>query len=331
MTQVHVNAPLILFVDDEETAVKYFQRAIGALAPVITAGSVADGKLMLDQYADSLAVLVSDQRMPGGYGNELLHYARDRYPHMVRILTTAYSELEQTIEAVNQGQIHRYIQKPWDITVLRMELKQSLDLASLRKEHGGLLQEKLEVRQKQLVSGRIGTLQTLCIGLLGRGHDVPLETYLGAAHKVGVTSPVPNWAQLDYFDLVSIEAARSGEFAHALNKQLSHMQQRYGNLPPEQALAVLFEVLPGKVAPGSSGSPGGAILLEPHNLSEFLAAPIAAPVSAEHINWLAYLLWLDGICATLQISRSELGLQCRIIEADMAAPPLRLAGWIEQF
>lgn len=328
MTQAHVNAPLILFVDDEETAVKYFQRAIGALAPVVTAGSVADGKLMLDQYADSLAVLVSDQRMPGGYGNELLHYARDRYPHMVRILTTAYSELEQTIEAVNQGQIHRYIQKPWDITVLRMELKQSLDLASLRKEHGGLLQEKLEVRQKQLVSGRIGMLQTLCIGLLGRGHDVPLETYLGAAHKVGVTSPVPNWAQLDYFDLVSIEAARSGEFAYALQRQLAHMQQRYAGTSAEQALSVLLEVLPGKVQPGSGGH---AILQDSHNLAEFLAAPIAAPVSAEHINWLAYLLWLDAIGVTLQISRSELGLQCKIVGADMAAPPMRLAGWIEQF
>ena len=97
-SSAHVNSPLILFVDDEETAVKYFQRAIGAL------GASSDCRLgcgrqvaCLINTPIRLAVLVSDQRMPGGYGNELLHYARDRYPHMVRILTTAYSELEQTI------------------------------------------------------------------------------------------------------------------------------------------------------------------------------------------------------------------------------------------
>ena len=53
---------------------------------------------------------------------ELLRYARERYPHIVRILTTAYSEIEHTVAAVNEGQIHRYIKKPWDITSLRMEL-----------------------------------------------------------------------------------------------------------------------------------------------------------------------------------------------------------------
>lgn len=328
MTHSHVNSPLILFVDDEETAVKYFQRAIGALAPVVTAGSVADGKRMLDLHADSLAVLVSDQRMPGGYGNELLHYARDRYPHMVRILTTAYSELEQTIEAVNQGQIHRYIQKPWDITVLRMELKQSLELASLRKEHGGLLQEKLEVRQKQLLSNRISVLHMLCIALLGRGHDAPLESYLSAAHKIGVTLPMPNWAQLDYFDLVSVEAVRNGEMAYAVRLKLAGLQQRYSSRSPDQALDVLLELLPGKVQASTSGA---VTLIDEVNLAEFLSAPIAAPVSQEHVNWLAYLFWLEGTGASLQIVRSEVGLQCRAVPLDATPTVLRLAAWIEQF
>jgi DNA-binding NtrC family response regulator len=58
---------------------------------VATAGSVQEGKARLDAHAASLAVLVSDQRMPGEQGNELLRYARERYPHIVRILTTAYS------------------------------------------------------------------------------------------------------------------------------------------------------------------------------------------------------------------------------------------------
>ena len=122
---------------------------------------------MLDAHADTICVLVSDQRMPGAYGNELLFYARERYPHIVRILSTAYSEIEHTVEAVNQGQIHRYIQKPWEITALRMALKQALELAKLRWEHAQLLREKLLIRQKQTVSNRIGSVYTLCASLAG--------------------------------------------------------------------------------------------------------------------------------------------------------------------
>jgi FixJ family two-component response regulator len=170
--------PAILFVDDEATAVKYFQRAIGQLAPVVTGGSVEEGKALLDAHGDSLAVLVSDQRMPGEYGNELLRYARERYPHIVRILTTAYSELDQTVEAVNQGQIHRYIKKPWDITALRMEMKQALELSGLRRERDQLVREKLMVLQKQTVATRVGMVHAICASLIGPGRFQPVETYL---------------------------------------------------------------------------------------------------------------------------------------------------------
>jgi two-component system probable response regulator PhcQ len=337
MTIAHVNSPLILFVDDEESAVKYFQRAIGALAPVVTAGSVAGGKRMLDEYASSLVVVVSDQRMPGGYGNELLHYAREQYPHMVRILTTAYSELKETIDAVNQGQIHRYIQKPWDITLLRMELKQSLELANLRKEHSSLLLEKLEVRQKQIVSNRIGSLYTLCISLLGTGHSVPLETYLSVAQKVGATAPALNWTQMDYFDLVTAEAVRSGEFNHAVSLKLAALRQQYAAVQFDAALDVLFEVLPGKLQPSSGGPtsggpvPGSSILIDEANLAEYLEGPIETVVSSPHVNWLACLFWLDGMGWSLQITRSVLGLQCQVIKATPPDAVIKLAAWIEQF
>jgi two-component system probable response regulator PhcQ len=329
MTAINVTAPLILFVDDEAAAVKYFQRAIGALAPVVTAGSVAEGKRMLDEHAGTLAVLVSDQRMPGGCGNELLHYARDRYPHMVRILTTAFSELEQTIDAVNQGQIHRYIQKPWDITLLRMELKQSLELASLRKEHSSLLQEKLEVRQKQIVSNRISALHTLSIGLIGNGRHFPLNTYLSAAQKAGATPPILSWSHMDYFDMVSLEAVRNGEFAFAVREKLADLRQRHASLQAGGALDVLSEVLEKKLQ--ISNGDGGPIMMDEDNLAEYLEAATSTAVSAQHSAWLAFLLWLDGLGYALQITRSEVGLQCLPVKAEPSLNEFRLVDWIEQF
>ena len=68
----------ILYVDDEAMALKYFERLVSPLAPVLTAGSVEEGRAMLLAHGADVAVLVCDQRMPGERGNELL---RARKPH----------------------------------------------------------------------------------------------------------------------------------------------------------------------------------------------------------------------------------------------------------
>lgn len=323
-----ISGPTILFVDDEANAVKYFQRAIDSLAPVVVASTVEEGKRLLDEHAHTLAVVVSDQRMPGGYGNELLHYARTRYPHMVRILTTAYSELGDTVEAVNQGQIHRYIQKPWEISALRMELKQALELATLRKDHEHLLREKLMVRQKQTVSNRIGTLYTLCASLSGPDNFLPIEDYLSAAAMAGVTPPQPDWLLMDYSDLVSAEARRSGQFGHALGNRLAEIRQRHPDSRGEDALGLLPDIMDGKAQISGDGT---ALFPDGRLLGEFLETPCDAPVSPQHASWLAFLIWLHGLGWSSHVTKLEAGLQCRLAPSAVPASPARLAEWIDQF
>src|SRR5450830_1573676 len=319
--------PTILYVDDEANALKYFQRAIAPLANVLTATSVEEGKRILDAQAERIAVLVSDQRMPGAYGNELLSYCWDRHPHIVRILTTAYSELEHTVEAVNQGQIHRYIQKPWDIAALRMELKQALELARLRNEHAQLLREKLMVRQRQAVANRIGTLYALCASLAGPEQQLPVEAYLSAALTAGVTPPEPDWLAMDHADLVSSEAFRSTAFAAAVRQQLDTLEHDHAGPGVEQAI----ELLQAEFGAALQDRGGTALFLEPRCLTEFLETPTGTPVSAVHAYWLAGLLWLARRGWSLQLNASEHGLQGRLVQAEPALKPDHLAAWIEQF
>ncbi|MCA3188174.1 response regulator [Cupriavidus sp.] len=316
--------PAILFVDDEATAVKYFQRAIGQLAPVVTGQSVEEGKALLDAHAGSLAVLVSDQRMPGEYGNELLRYARERYPHIVRILTTAYSELDQTVEAVNQGQIHRYIKKPWDITALRMELKQALELSGLRRERDQLVREKLMVLQKQTVASRVGMIHAICASLIGPGRFQPVETYLSGTYLAGAQNAEPDWQRLDYADLVGAESQRSGSFGHAVAMTLAKL--RGAGRTAGDAAAVLAETL------GASVRRDGDVVTwtSPTTLNEFVSAPVAEAVSAEHAGWLAVLLWLEEAGGALQLVREGDAIAARAgTRADTFASD-RLAVWIEQ-
>lgn len=321
-------AATILYVDDEATALKYFQRAIGALAPVLTAVSVEEGKQVLDAHHDTIAVLVSDQRMPGGHGNELLAYARERYPHIVRILTTAYSELEQTVEAVNEGQIHRYIQKPWEIAALRMELKQALDLARLRGDHDQLLREKLVIRQKQVVSQRIGAVYALCASFEGAMAAAPVEAYLSAVLAAGLTPPEPDWLLMDYSDLVSSEAFRSAAFGSAVREQHARIEACCPGQDPGQVMGLLSEAF------GAALSQSGADLAlfrDGRDLAEFLETPTGAAVSSRHALWVACLIWLARRGGSFGASASEAGVACRLGKAGAPLTRVQLADWIEQF
>ncbi|MGZ3182435.1 MAG: response regulator [Telluria sp.] len=328
MTEAPATAPAILFVDDEATAIKYFERAIGSLAPVATAGSVEEGKRMLDRHAGSLLVLVSDQRMPGAYGNELLTYARERYPDLVRILTTAYSELEHTVEAVNQGQIHRYLQKPWEISSLRMELKQALDLARLRREHAALLRDKLAVRQRQAAGQRIAAFYALCAALLDEAHAVPVEPYLRGAELAGVQVHEPSWLLLDYADLEAAEAARNAALVRAVREQLAALEQR---APGGKAGAIGELLADGPCAALVQAVPEGCVIRDSRLLAEHLEGSAAEPHSPAHTAWIAALLWLTRRGATLDMQRMENVVRGRVVPAPAAASAAQLAAWIEKF
>lgn len=317
--------PAILFVDDEATAVKYFQRAIGGLAPVVTGGSVEEGKALLEAHGDTLAVLVSDQRMPGEYGNELLRHAREHYPHIVRILTTAYSELESTVQAVNEGQIHRYIKKPWDITALRMELKQALEIAGLRRERDQLVREKLSVIQRQTLAARIGMVGALCASLIGPERFQPVETYLAAAVLAGAKGPEPDWARMDYADLVGAESQRSGAFGHAVANRLAQLRATHD--AGADALGVIAQQLGEAVR-----RDGDALVwLSSPVLSEFLGTPVGTTVSEQHAAWFAALLWLDRSGNALEMLRDGNTIVSRLAPASTQFGADRLAIWIEQF
>ena len=319
--------PTMLYVDDEANALKYFQRAISPLAQVLTATSVEEGKRVLDEHAGSIAVLVSDQRMPGAYGNELLSYCWDRYPHIVRILTTAYSEIKHTVEAVNQGQIHRYIQKPWDIAALRMELKQALALARLQNEHAQLLREKLLVRQRQAIASRIGCLYSLCAALAGPEQQLPVEAYLSAALTAGVTPPEPDWLLMDYADLVASEAFRSTAFGADVRRHLDALELAHPGRGVEQTIELLLPAF-GATMRGVGGT---ALFLDSRQLTEFLETPTGTPVSGTHAFWLATLLWLARRGWSMQVASGEQGLQGRVMQAEPPLTPDHLAAWIEQF
>lgn len=155
----------VLFVDDEERARKYFQMAFESDFPVLTAASVAEAKALLAARCEEIGVLLTDQRMPGAPGVDLLQWARERYPLIGRMITTAYADLDEATAAVNRGEIARYITKPWETERLRGELAGALDAFQVARERSLLLEAKLNVlnrmRQAERLRGLIAIAATL--------------------------------------------------------------------------------------------------------------------------------------------------------------------------
>jgi len=170
----------ILYVDDEEMSLKFFHRAFGKKFRVLIAANAAEGYRLLEQHRNEIGLLMTDQRMPGEKGVQFLERARQLHPRAIRILTTAYSELDVAIEAVNSGAIYKYVTKPWDISQLRVTLQRALEFFIVQRERDLLLKEKLSALQKMMVTDRVFSLEILAarMGHYVRNPLVAVRTFL---------------------------------------------------------------------------------------------------------------------------------------------------------
>ena len=159
----------ILYVDDEENSLKYFKRAFEDQFRMFTAPNAAEGFTILEQHKDDIGLLMTDQRMPGEKGVQLLERSRQVAPKIIRVLATAYSDLDAAIQAVNTGAIYKYVTKPWDVPQLESTLKRGLEFFIVQRERDQLLREKISVLQKLMITDRVISLGVLAAGL---GHYV---------------------------------------------------------------------------------------------------------------------------------------------------------------
>jgi two-component system probable response regulator PhcQ len=173
----------ILYVDDEEKSLKSFSRAFEDQFRILTAANAQDGLKLLQQHGEEIGVLMTDQRMPGEKGVWLLENARQLHPRMIRILATAYADMDAAISAVNSGAIYKYVTKPWDPAQLEHTLKRSLEFFLVQRERDQLLREKMSVLHNMMIADRIVSLGLLAAGLSHhiRNALVAVKTFLDLA------------------------------------------------------------------------------------------------------------------------------------------------------
>ena len=173
----------VLYVDDEPQALKYFVRGFSDDFRVETAASAAEAWQMIEDDGGRYGVLITDQRMPGTSGTDLLQQVRHGHPRIVRILVTGYSDLEAAIQAVNLGGAFRYITKPWDSREFRGVLLRAMEFHIMQRDRDRLLREKLHVLQRISLMDRARGLSVFAASYQARLRNpwAALKSYLRQA------------------------------------------------------------------------------------------------------------------------------------------------------
>ncbi|MBK1853446.1 response regulator [Verrucomicrobiaceae bacterium 5K15] len=186
MTESPNKEHLILFVDDEEKTRKYFARLFGQNFEVLVAEDGVQALEIFRENMDRIGVVVTDQRMPNMTGSQLLEKVAEMKPTCIRILSTAYADVDAAVDSVNKGGIYRYVTKPWEVNDLEMTLNRAMERYVLEKERGTLLKQKLSSVEMLASSDRVLSIATIAvIGHPGLRHVGQALTALVQLAEVG--------------------------------------------------------------------------------------------------------------------------------------------------
>lgn len=171
----------LLVVDDEVDVLDSLRHQFHRSYRVLTSVSGAEAIEILE--SDEVSLILTDQRMPGMTGDLFLRQARRLKPDAIRMLFTGYADIQAVISAVNEGNIFRYILKPWDTVELESILRQGVEQYELLAERRRLIGE-LQAANSQLTRANqdlalAGRLKTAFIEVASHEFNTPITLVQG--------------------------------------------------------------------------------------------------------------------------------------------------------
>ena len=168
----------VLYIDDEVENLEAFQDEFDEYFTIHTAASGAEGLSVLAR--EPIALILADQRMPVMTGVEVLEQAQRIDPRILRILITAYADIEVVIDSINKGNVYRYFKKPWEHEDIRTGVMRGIEHYHSTTERERLQAEKIENMKKMVRSNRLAAVGTMVSGLVHeiRNPMVAIQSFL---------------------------------------------------------------------------------------------------------------------------------------------------------
>lgn len=289
----------VLIVDDEAVATKFLVKQLNRLAcpcDILVADNAEQALELFKAERDRLAIIISDQRMPGIQGNQLLGEIQKYSPHVIRMLTSAYEEVDIALNAVNEGRISRYIKKPWNAEEINSVIKLSLAEFKLKLANSRQQQSNLQQQYQKIVTDRREALTQLL--------DLPISRYAGSGTLdfffdclLGINVLPANSASLRTSQQTDIESELVSGFSELFTNRLRRL------LAQGQALE------PGIDAVASFAE---ACATGPQSVQGILEALSKTDLGSELVACLKQLLEVSGLdVAALDLRNTDKGLVLR--------------------
>ncbi len=229
----------ILIIDDEVRSLEALQRSLSDEFDIKTAANVSEAEEVLKQ--ELVRVILCDQRMPETTGVEFLKTVREKWPDVIRIIVSGYTDAEDIIEGVNEAGIYQYITKPWHPDNLILTLKNAVYLSDMQRQNE-LFAVELKMsspRVESLVLDRKNDLRNLYEGndCIIRSDDSPLNEVCGLLQR---------FASFDISVLITGESGTGKELAarvlhyNSLRWNQPFVVENCGALPDELLESELF-------------------------------------------------------------------------------------------
>ena len=207
----------LLVVDDEPEVVRSVQSLLRREFRVLGATSAADGMRLMQEH--EVHLVMSDQRMPGMTGVEFLNQLRGDFPEAIRLLFTGYADVKAVIAAINEGNVYRYLAKPWDPDELRSVMTQAAEHYDLIVERKRLLAEvqarNLDLEAANAELRRAAELKAAFVRVASHEFCTPLTIVIGLG-DLALRSPPDDARQRDWL-------ARSQRAADRLKRLVDQM------------------------------------------------------------------------------------------------------------
>lgn len=136
----------VLYIDDERDNLNSFKATFRREFNITTAESADEAITILGNK--EIHVILSDQRMPKMTGIEFFEKIQTEYPQPIRILITGYTDINAVIDAINRGQVYKYLTKPWIEDDVKIFVEKAHEVYRLRKENTDLTNKLIDVNQK---------------------------------------------------------------------------------------------------------------------------------------------------------------------------------------
>lgn len=192
----------VLYIDDEENNLSSFKASLRKDFKIYTVNDPEEGLKLAEEV--EFQVAIADQRMPGMTGVEFFEKMVKFKPEPIRILLTGYSDIASVIDAINKGEVYRFIDKPWNIEQIKNAIYNAADLYYTRKE----LREKNDKLKK--------TVSEMNIFIHSLSHDLrgPLMSISGVSKlaKTEISDP----AAAEYFDMIDSATVKLDDFIYKM-------------------------------------------------------------------------------------------------------------------